>query len=73
MKKKIMKIFLPLVMVAFFTMLSGNMYSSPCPSGVNQVTSSLWSWNNIHTYTMCGCQAVRGYESSGHCSGNAQQ
>jgi hypothetical protein len=41
--------------------------ASPCSTGVSEVQGSWWSPSNTNTYTMCGCQAVKGQSASGFC------
>lgn len=44
--------------------------ASPCPTGFNAVQSSWFQPSNTDTFTLCGCQAVRGQSASGNCNGS---
>jgi len=52
-----------------FSSIPQEAVASPCPTGFSSVTKHWFGRMNLTTYTLCGCQAIKGISASGSCGG----
>ena len=73
MRKRILALTFGVVafMSSAFGLINNQAYAqAPCPTGYSSVQSHWFAPFNDTWYTMCGCQAIKGYSASGSCTGS---